>query len=484
MFKLILYKELREIIGSKKFAATFGICSVLIILAFFTGIKNYQAEMRDYESSKAAQLQTFERFTKWDNVNKNRIFFPPEPLAYLVMGISYDIGRTADIDGNNRSNLSESIYSEQTVFAVFRFMDLEYVFKIILSLFAILFAFDAITGEKEKGTLSLSFSNAVPRANYILSKLLGPFLALILPLLVPILIGTLLLPLLGVVLSVDEWIRLGLFIVCGLLYIGVFLTLSVFISCLTKRSSSSFLFLLVIWVCSVLIIPRASVLIAGNMVKVPPYSEIYYKVTQFERQNSREANKQVDEFLKNLKMEKMQSETSESETTKKVEEQVNEFYKKLREENSQKARKFESLLNEAHLFKKSRQEKLALGLSRISPATVFTLVARTLGGTSLEMKKSFQKNAKAYSESFAEFIRGKTGRNKGGKRIYLGVPDQDVKNGKAQPYNPKEIPEFVYQPTELSEILFDALPNIAILILYTLIFFLGAFLAFFRYDLR
>ena len=136
----------------------------------------------------------------------------------------------------------------------------------------------------------------MPRATYILGKLIGSFLALALPLLIPILIGILLLPLMGLSLSNDEWISLGLFIMCGLLYLGVFLTLSVFVSCLTQRSSSAFLFLLVIWVFSVLIVPRASVLIAGNMVEVPSLEEINFQRTQLMRQNSDENLNRLNEF--------------------------------------------------------------------------------------------------------------------------------------------------------------------------------------------
>ncbi|MEE8583230.1 MAG: ABC transporter permease subunit [Acidobacteriota bacterium] len=66
--------------------------------------------------------------------------------------------------------------------------------QIVLSLFAILFAYNAVSGEKEQGTLRLSFSNAVPRDSYILGKAAGSFLALAIPLLILILLGCLLLP--------------------------------------------------------------------------------------------------------------------------------------------------------------------------------------------------------------------------------------------------------------------------------------------------
>ena len=39
--------------------------------------------------------------------------------------------------------------------AMFRFIDLEFTFQVVLSLFAILFSYDAVCGERERGTLEI-----------------------------------------------------------------------------------------------------------------------------------------------------------------------------------------------------------------------------------------------------------------------------------------------------------------------------------------
>ncbi|MFC1495501.1 ABC transporter permease [Thermodesulfobacteriota bacterium] len=405
MLRLILYKELREIIGSAKFAVTFGICSLLIILAFFTGIENYKTGMEEYNASEAAQLRTHEKKTDWREVRNHQVYLTPKPLAALVMGVSNDLGRTAYITGSSIPPLDDSIYSQQPVFAVFRFLDLEFVFQVILSLFAILFAFDAINGEKERGTLRLSFANSLPRASYILGKLTGSFLALALPLLIPILIGVLLLPLSGVALSTEEWARLGLFILCGLLYLGVFLTLSVFISCLTQRSSSSFLFLLVIWVCSVLIIPRASVLIAGNMIDVPSMEEVSVQRLQLQRQNSREYIQKLNDLYRDFFQQMSQNRDNSREATDRGFKKISDTLDKIRAENDKSVKDLTSRLNEERRNIQIKQEKLAFGISRISPTAVFTLAATTFSGTSLELREHFRERAAAYSDSFAEFYR-------------------------------------------------------------------------------
>ena len=487
MFKLILYKELREIIGSKKFAVTFGICSILIILAFYSGIENYKTGVQEYNASAAAALMRYEKYTEWNRVTSHQVFLKPEPLAYLVMGVSNDLGRTAGINGRNTPTAGKSIYSQQPVFAVFRFLDLEFVFRIVLSLFAVLFAYDAVNGEKERGTLRLSFANPVPRAGYILGKLAGTFLALALPLLVPILTGVLLLPLMGVSLSPDEWTRLGMFITTGLLYLGVFLTLSVSVSCFTQHSSSAFLFLLVIWVFSVLIIPRASVLLAGSMVDVPTIEEINYKRVLLMKQNTAELINRLSEFSRKTYEEPMKSGVFDPAARDRARDSVSSFLDKIGQENNKRLEDLTDRLNEDRHNKQDQQKRLAFGIARISPTASFNLASTSLCGTSLDLKDHFIKQATDYSRSFGAFIRSKTGYEVGSlAHIYndAAARTAGIKKAPSEPINTGEIPEFRFKSKALPEILGNTLPDLAILILFNIIFFSAAFLSFLRYDLR
>nr|NIR47241.1 ABC transporter permease subunit [candidate division KSB1 bacterium]NIR71374.1 ABC transporter permease subunit [candidate division KSB1 bacterium]NIS22861.1 ABC transporter permease subunit [candidate division KSB1 bacterium]NIT69699.1 ABC transporter permease subunit [candidate division KSB1 bacterium]NIU23367.1 ABC transporter permease subunit [candidate division KSB1 bacterium] len=280
MLRWLIEKELREIIGSTKFAITFGVCSILILLTFYVGSKNYLMSRQKYEAAKTENLRQMEGLTDWLRVDNHRIFLPPQPLEALVTGVSNDIGRTIEMAGRGELTAQDSRYNDEPIFAVFRFLDLDFIFQIVLSLFAILFAYDAINGEKERGTLRLAFANPIPREKYILGKLLGSFLGLEIPLLIPILLGCLMLPLLGVNLTNAEWIRLALIVGAGLLYFGAFLALSVFISSLAEKTSNSFLLLLVIWIFAVLIVPRSAVLLAGRLVEVPSVDEISAQKTR------------------------------------------------------------------------------------------------------------------------------------------------------------------------------------------------------------
>lgn len=471
MIKLIIEKELRDIIGSTKFAVTFGVCAVLILLTFYVGAKNHQLQVSRYEAAKAENLRKMEGLTDWIRVNNHRIFLPPQPLESLVTGISNDIGRTIEMMGRGELSAVDSRFNDDPIFAVFQFLDLNFIFTIVLSLFAILFAFDAISGEKERGTLRLSFANAVPKDKFILAKLIGSFLALSVPLLIPILLGSLLLPLLGVYLTGDEWIRLALVVLSGLLYFGVFLTLAIFVSALSKKSANAFLTLLVIWITFVFILPRAAVLIAGRAVDVPSVDQLASQKSRYRAQLWAEDQDKLSSFKPD---EEMAPQDMVSE--------FNKFMQNLADDRNDKLQELTKRLNEERRNKQVQQERLAFGLARISPSALFSLASTALVGTSVNLKQHFLDEATGYQTTYSHFMKEKTGMNLGGDVIMFRVKDGGEEEEK--PIDPKELPAFQYQKVSLAEVFQYSIFDMGLLLVFNILFFVGAFVGFLRYDVR
>ena len=468
MLRLIIDKELREVIGSTKFAVTFAVMSLLILLAFYVGARNYQVSTLNYESAVAENLKQMEGLTDWSRID-NRIFLKPEPLTALVSGISNDIGRTVEVQTQWEPRSEDSVFNEDPIYAVFRFIDLEFVFSIVLSLFAILFAYDAVNGEKERGTLRLAFANPVPRDKYILGKLIGSFTALAVPLLVPILIGCLLLPLLGVSMDAGGWIRLATVIAAGLMYLGVFLTLSIFVSSVTERSSSSFLLLLVVWIFAVLIVPRTAVFVAGRAVDVPSVDQIDFQKSSYLSQLWDEDMKKMDEFRR--------SPAGQADTHEERRRLWRTFMSQLANDRTDKLDAFALRLNEDRRNRDLSRQRIALGIARISPTAVFTLAATDLAGTSLDLKNRFDTAARTYREAYTRFMTEKTGSSLSG--WWMSATEET-----SEEIDPYELPAFEYEAAPLADYMTSALPDLVILLLFNFAFFAGAFLAFLRYDVR
>jgi ABC-type transport system involved in multi-copper enzyme maturation permease subunit len=471
MFKVLVEKEVREIIGSTKFAVSFGVCAVLIILAFYMGAMNYKSSRSHYEAAVAENRRQLDGITDWFAVQQFRIFLPPEPVASLVNGVSNDVARITEIRGRGELNSYESRFGEEPILAIFRFLDLDFLFQVILSLFAILLCYDAVSGEKERGTLRLVFANGVPRAQFLLGKITGSIVAIGVPLLASIAIGALLLPMLGVPMSSVDWTRLALIVGTGLLYVVCFMAISVLVSSLTSRSSNSFLILLVIWIAAVQLVPRASVLVAGRMVDVPTTDELAAKKNKLASQLWQEDRDKMANFKP--------TNTTDMEATM---QEFNAFMEKNANERDAKNQELANRLNEDRANKQAIQAKLGFNLARLSPAASFTFAAARLAGTDLGLKNHYSEQASLYQQTYAAFIKSKTGFNPGGRMVRI-IADNG-KGEKPKPIDPNELPAFQYASVPLGEEVAAASGDVGLLAIYALLAFAGAFIAFNRYDLR
>lgn len=472
MFSIIFIKELKEIIQSSRFTISFAVCSLLIILSFVMGAQNYLSSKAQYEAAIQENRNQIASNTDWFSVNHN-IMLPPQPLMTLVSGVSNDIGRNIEMRGRGELRAENTRYNDEPIFAIFRFMDLEFIFGIILSLFAIIFAYDSINGEKIRGTLKLCFSNSVPRASYIAGKLMGSFIGLSIALLIPILIGSLLLPAMGVHLTSDEWAKLAIILVTGLAYFGVFLGIAITVSALTKLPSSSFLICLVVWIASVLIIPRASVLVAGRLVDVPNVDEIAAQKSRYRAQLWDEDRPKLSEFV-----------AEEGTAPQELFSKFQQYMSELAEVRQEKIDDFEQRLNEDYNNKADNRKQLALGISRMSPASMFTLAITNMSGTSLDLQSRYKEASTQYQSTYASFMQEKTGNaGAGGIRMVFrtsGGEDEE----EPEPLDPNEMPQFEFESASLMQSVSSSVLDLGLLVLLNIVFFGTAFMAFLKYDLR
>jgi len=355
------------------------------------------------------------------------------------------------------------------VFAVFRFLDLRFIFQIVLSLFAILLGYDAISGEKERGTLRAVLANAIPRSTFIIGKLIGSFVGLSVSLVAAIAIGCLLLPLIGVPLSGSDWSRLGLIILSGLLYFGAFLTLAVFVSAVTRRTTDSFLMLLAIWIVSVMIVPRASVLMAGRAVNVPSVDEIAAEKATY-------SSSLWADFRKSLAGYK----APETQDMEAIMDSFNSYMDSLTKIRDDQMDVYAAKLNEERHNRQIVQRAVAFNIARLSPATSLAVACTELADTSPKLKDRYYTNAMEYQKAYGNFMKEKTGMNVGGRMIVFKIGDDEDE----KPIDPSELPEFVYQEPTMASAVRAAAPDMGLLALFNLIFFFGAFTSFNRYDAR
>jgi ABC-type transport system involved in multi-copper enzyme maturation permease subunit len=142
---------------------------------------------------------------------------------------------------------------------MFPLIDLVFVVTILLSLAALVFSYDAVSGEREDGTLKLALANGVPRSTVLAGKFAGGAIVLFVPFLIALSLGliyVLLQPRIGW--SAVDGGALGLLLAGSAVYTMVFYGLGFLISARHASSASSIMTSLVVWVVLVLVVPNLS----------------------------------------------------------------------------------------------------------------------------------------------------------------------------------------------------------------------------------
>ncbi len=149
-------------------------------------------------------------------------------------------------------------------------LDWAFIIKMVFSLYVILLGFEAVSGEKERGTLRLVLSNPVGRVNLLAAKYLAILASAMVPFLIGLVVSLIIIGLfLPSALGLGSLLHVVVFLFLSLAYLSLFAFLSLFFSSLILRSSLVLLVLLAFWIIFAFIIPDASSLLAEKFAKAP-----------------------------------------------------------------------------------------------------------------------------------------------------------------------------------------------------------------------
>ncbi len=488
MLQLLIEKELKAILQSPKFVATFGVCSILILLSVFIGVREYKSSLAQYDIATSLVDQGVAEATSFRGL-RTKVYRKPNPMQIFVSGVNYDVGRLSQIRSEKDVKLEQSAYSDDPLFAVFRYIDFGFIVQVVLSLFAIVFTYDAINGERESGTLKLVFSNSVPRAQYLFAKFAGAWLGLTIPLLIPILLGLLLVILYNVPMTGTDWMKLITLLGVSILYFTFFIALGLLVSSLTRTSSVSFLLLLVAWITLVLIVPRGATMAAGQLVSVPTVAQIESQKDRYRRDRQRETG----EARHTLWEQAMAPAEGLPEAERRAFYQANmaafrETAEDLERGMEEQIAEHNRRVNEGLRNAKAEQERLAFLLSRLSPASAYKLTAMNLVGTNTSIKKRYEDQMLAYRETYNTYVEAKWQQERQARQQAAqksNSPRMFWMTGSGnEAVDASDMPKFVASDEPVGSVIKASILDFGLLSVYTVLAFAGAFVAFVRYDVR
>lgn len=177
---------------------------------------------------------------------------PPAVLSTLARGLESDSGRLLIITWSQPRRQPGAAPFDQGVGNplddLFAAPDLVRVFTFAVGILALIFSFESICGERQRGTLALVFAGPVGRAEFLLGKWVGGGLSLLLALtpgLVLVVAGLAL----GSTWSLGaaEWLRVGAIFGVSLLYGAACLGLGLWASAWAARPATALMVALALW---------------------------------------------------------------------------------------------------------------------------------------------------------------------------------------------------------------------------------------------
>lgn len=342
--------------------------------------------------------------------------------------------------------------------------DWAFIIGVLVSFACILFTFDSLSGEKERGTLRLMLSGSVPRSDIILGKFAGAFASIILPLFLAIILNLLVINLSGTVeLDWSHWGRIGIVLLASVIYIAIFICLGMFVSAISSRSSTSLLVLLLIWTVFVVLMPNILGSICSDLRKVPSPDEV-----------SRRREKAKDDLWEKYASKNLFGSSSPAPTRENPDMELLRLWAEYLTEE----RQAEERIMDKHLDAQLAQIHLARQITRISPTAIYRYALESMSSTGFERHRDFIANVRMYRNIFWEYIKSEDQKDPDSPHVYF------VREGLSdKPASFDAAPRFT-EDLSLADSLQDALLDIAILTFFAVLFFMATYISFLRRDVK
>ena len=178
MLTQIIQKEIYNNLLNLRFVIACVVSLVLMISSIVVLTSNYEDELSDYRNRVTTQDNFIDEFGHANRAGWiAKLMQTPSHFQPLVLGI--------DREAQQENFVSNPIP------VLFSRLDFVTIVTIIMSLMAILFSYNAVSGEREDGLLKLMLSTSLSRSAIILGKFIGGNLSLLVPFTIGVLAGLL-----------------------------------------------------------------------------------------------------------------------------------------------------------------------------------------------------------------------------------------------------------------------------------------------------
>jgi ABC-2 type transport system permease protein len=272
----IARKEIKEIVREGRFLLAATIVFALLLISFLVSKRYYEFVNEQHE---AARKNARNEWTGQGQKNPHSAahygtyaFKPKYPLALIDNGVDKFSGVSIFLEAHRRSDAQYMAAQDQTALSRFGDLTPDFILVFLIPLLIILIGFNAISREREQGTLRLLMSQGVNPITLVLGKWLGLFLPVMLIIVPAYLLAAILL---SHVSNFGQFnlSALTLLFVVYLIYYAIFTNITLLVSALFRKSSLVFVTLLSVWIISCLAMPKITSAIAEELYPYPTQAQ-------------------------------------------------------------------------------------------------------------------------------------------------------------------------------------------------------------------
>lgn len=477
---IVARRELVEQLTSLRFLIIGVLVLGLTPLAIYVSARDYTNRLEDYHRLATAQQElragpAGKAVSGVWNLEVLRVIRSPEPLSALVHGLDARLPEYWDFSprGIRVGPLASRPHRLADVLGQ---LDVEFLVRVVLGLLAILLAFDAVVGEKELGTLRMTLSQPLPRAAFLVGKLIAGAITLLALLAMVFLLALLSAQFFGLdLLAGDPLTKVGLIAVASSFYLLCFYALGLMISSLAGSQKTSLVILLVTWVVAVLALPPLSTLVAQAVSPVPPVHTVEAKKRALDEDIRQEAARAMGEvYREETGQDQMVSMRLYQEHKDAIDRRIAPIVTRY----VSKRRQLLGELDRDTQRRMARQNEVARIIMALSPAAAFAHAAADLAGT-----------GDTYAQSWWTAVRLHQSRLNAAlfddpPMVTMWMRNMSMTLRRREPPSITDLPAFTPPRRDAQAAINRALPALGLLLLYTGLFIAGGFVAFSRYDVR
>jgi len=431
-FSALLAKEIRRLLFNPLVLSITAVMLVVVVLATIRSTGAYKWNLEQYSALLAPQEES-----QVANLGANAAA-EPRPLHILARGVSEimsrPVGAMRQLEAGFNIKYSVGLERRQRelIYALVPDVDPMMVLRLLLSILALLFAYNQVCEERQVGTLRQMLANPLARRKILTAKIVAGLVTLAFVVALSFLVMMVTLWAMDVSVPTGDFWRLGVMMSATWILGAAFLAVGFVISASVATSGVSILICLAVWSLLVIVAPGLTAQIAEALSPAMPAQQAYMEKLAIER---------------NMKGGEVQRGSAE----------------RLRELNR---RAFEAIssVDQDFLNQVRSQESLAQMLGLISPATAYESIVTTYAGTGIAEEHELLRQLNAHFRMISDY--------------------DDIEPVLMRRTTPDRLPEFSYMPLSAGALINASVIQWGALAIMTLLLFGIAYYLFNRYDVR